>query len=795
MATAKRFSYSLLISTLAFAVFAVFAFSGLFPWIETQFYRPKVVSDLQSQLMEVEDRIEAWKTASVGKLDQLLSDQAFADVFSPTASQETLQRRFQASKLFLLGIRGGASLRLFNGDLSQLHFSSVEADVKVRTDFSLTYRLPNELTDLPNWGSVPSVDSVRLLLDPSGLSVSFLRPWSAGQGSRGVALLSVSLEDLRMALLEAGAVWTHDAPVALSADAYLFSALGQRLDVAVVGRVRELQSQGVLPPVQRLGEVNGRLSVALVHAGNLSLAVPEEALQLHELLKYVLLVSFYSVVFLVTFLLANLRGEPLSVVTRKVKRFQLQVVRQYLDLKEQDKIQSLRDELARHSEEIRTDVRKSLGRVRKRDQEWVDRYIDTSWQEVMDLLRGPSPPAEESSSADWKRLETLLQQALTQGRFVVSGTAPVPVPTQPRAEPAVDVAEVEDLEEAEEVEEAEEFEADAVEELEEAEDLEVIEDLEEVEELDEVEDLEEVDELEEADVEELEDAEPLDTADGDSTLEALPETAPLDFSRLRRVPESGMGAPVTLLPSNEVDVGDDLEELEEVLEDLEEGAEEEDFAFSLERLDAAWKSTSLEVFDEKDEVVTLKEDLFVEASENQDAFGQLVDDVLAGPDGRAFEPLEEDLLPRQLSRDWRWTGGGFDWDRFALGDDEVNLFRALSDVVTLFDAFTAAILTDQGGVWKAQSSVGFSDAGKDLLSYNPASPLSRGFLSIRALHVLKGGAGHGVLKDSFHGKDMKFLKTVLLVPLLFRHEPAWLLLGLRHEVPDPLVLLAPRRVD
>jgi len=804
MATARRFSYSLLISTLAFAVFAVFAFSGLFPWIEAQFYSPKVVADLQSKLEQASVRVDSWEKRSLDRLESLLADPSFEGLFSPTASQDALQKRFQSTKLFLLGLRGGGTLRVLDADRTQVHFSSEESDVKVKSDFRLTYRPVAEILGLPDLKTPGDADGkVDLLTDSQGLSVYFLRPWKDKQGlTAGYALLEVSLEDLRLYLLEEGVPWAQQPLVALGANNFLMSLLGHKLDSALVVRIRELQTQGILPPVQRLGSLNGQFSVSLIHKGNLNLVLPSSALELNDVLKYLLLASFYTVIFLVTFLLANLRGEPLSIVTRKVKRFQLQVVRQYLDLKEQDKIQSLRDELAQHSDEIRSDVRRSLGRVRKRDQEWVDRYIDTSWQEVMDLLRGPSPPVESTSNADWKRLETLLQQALTQGRFVISHPVAAPVQKKPAAQPGPVAEAVEDLEEVEEAEAVEDLEevedAEAVEDLEEVEDAEAVEDLEEVEDAEAVEDLEEIRDTEVVeDLEELDDAEVMDNADAEEgALEELSSPPPaLDFSQLRRSPAGDGGAVSLLIPSSDEESLEELDELEEVLEDPGTEPEGEDSSYPLERLDAAWGAVGSGYFDESEDVVTLRDDLFAEASVGNDAFGQLVDEVLAGPDFDAFEPLEEDLVPRQVSREWRWTGGGFDWDRFALGSDEVDLFRALSDIVARFDGFTAAILTETEGVWRAQSSVGFSDSGKELLSYPAETPLAKSFLSIRALHVLKGGASHPILRASFHAKDLKFLKSVLCVPLLFRHQPAWLLLGLRHEPQELLDLLAPRRFD
>ncbi len=828
MAIAKRLSYSLLISTLAFAVFSAVAFSGLFPWIEAQFYSPRVTAEIQGQLEKASGVVEAWKKESLEKLDKLLASGDFDGVFNPTASQESLQKRFQDAKLFVLGTHGGGSLRFLNADRTQFHFSTEETDVKVRSDFRITYHAVAEISDFPDLKAPALEDgSVHILLDSGGRSLYFLKPLKDSKGTlQGFILWNLALEDLRFALLEAALPFADQPVNALGPESFLFSSMRQKIEPAILTRVKDLSAKGILPPVQRLARADGQLTFALIQKGPLGLLVPVSTLEMGLALKVVLLVSFYTVLFLLVFLLANLRGEPVSLVTRKVKRFQLQVVKQYLDLKESDKIQSLRDELARHSDEIRSDVRRSLGRLRKRDEEWVDRYIDTSWQEVMDLLRGPAPPVESSTNADWKRLETMLQQALTQGRFVVSGAAPAAEGSRGGTEDLEEleeVAELDEAEEAEEVQDAEEVEeVEALEEVEDvptddAEELEVEAAPEEPEELEELEELDaEIAEpqietspaarkesvsTKESDDEELEELEELEVEDeqeedSGGLEELLPTQNSADLFHPRK-PSQG-GPAVTELFEEvggaEVEELEVLDELEEVLDELPEDGDGNDASYSLEKLDSVWGSASSGVFDETDDVVTLREELFEQPAQEQDEFGALVEDVMAGGDPEAFVPLEEDFVPRHTVREWRWTGGGFDWDRFALEPDEVSLFRALSEIVTELDAFTAAILTETEGRWSAKNNVGFSDIGKTLLDFGPDSPLFKSFLTIRALHVLNGGSTHPVLRQSFHTKDLKFLKTIVLVPLLFRREPAWLLLGMRNQPEDLLTLLAPRRL-
>lgn len=405
------------------------------------------------------------------------------------------------------------------------------------------------------------------------------------------------------------------------------------------------------------------------------------------------------------------------------------------------------------------------------------------------MIRGPSPPP--AADTDWKRLETLLQQALTQGRFVSEAPRPVATPTAARAAPvptvqheAEEVEELEELDELEEVDElvaeAEELEelndADEAEEVEDAEEVDELEEAEEVEELEAVEAAEDLERVEEAEAD-LEEVEELDDSEQDqaSSDEALEELEVVDDAAEELLPlDEGVSLfhhrhealsrvePVSL---------DGLESLEEdeVLEELPEDPVPEprgsQTSYALDELDALWPDT----LDEAP-----------------------VDEV--APASELESALFDDLVPQRPERDWSWKSGGFDWDRFALGDDEVGLFRALSDLVTELDAFMATILTREADHWKGLTSVGFSDAGKGLLDFGPQSPLVRDFLGARALHVIEGAEVHPVLRASFHEKDGKFLRTVVCVPLHFRGQEAWLVLGLRREVGDVLHLLRPRRV-
>jgi hypothetical protein len=248
------------------------------------------------------------------------------------------------------------------------------------------------------------------------------------------------------------------------------------------------------------------------------------------------------------------------------------------------------------------------------------------------------------------------------------------------------------------------------------------------------------------------------------------------------------------------DADGDLEELED-LEDLDgelsATSTQTDYhtVVSLEALDAAWASSADAVFQSDDDVVTLRDEVFSGNAVPDDELGRLVVEVSEISQNTGFLPMEDDEVPAEVLRKWNWTGGGFDWDLFASGEDEVQTFRALADAANAFEAFTAAILVSKEQAWVASSSVGFSDSGKAILRFEPDSVLGRDVLSHRELHILSGGGDNLVLRESFHIKDLKFLKTILCVPLLFQKKPAWLLLGMRHQPTDLIKTLSPRTIS
>jgi hypothetical protein len=188
-------------------------------------------------------------------------------------------------------------------------------------------------------------------------------------------------------------------------------------------------------------------------------------------MKFILLGSFLLTVFLIVFLIFNLRQDSMTVIQSRLKRLQTALIQQYYELKGDMDWKHWSRELAQRREEIREEVKHGLPRaaVTGKKAADLDTLIDHSWDELITAIGG-RPTAAAAATAP-------------------TAAAAAPTAAAPIADAPAAAEEQEELEELEEVSEAEE--------VLEAEETELLEELEAVEEIPEADD--DVEVLEEAD--------------------------------------------------------------------------------------------------------------------------------------------------------------------------------------------------------------------------------------------------------------------------------------------------------
>ncbi len=491
MSGAQKISLSLLISVVVFSVLSVLAVADRFRALEARFYVPRVEESVRLRAHRATELYDRAHRTNIARFQEFTLEPAVRAAFRINASStEILERRNRLDSLE----RELASLdlvRIIDVAATELHYSSNPADY-TESGTVRTYLRPDQasaddplsLLSLAYYERMPDVDAL-----PSGESLPgpdiFLEPLQqqfvyrlpavdAGGVMQGVVLFYVNTSDLRTSLLRAGLTGAGDAVRIVNSDGLIANApMGFAADLAeaassqwgelalVDGR-RTITSRA--GPTDRLaGEAPAPMPdfsyeaypVQSDVAGIMIYLEPSGSLEMPLLLQYTLIVAVFLTTFLIVFLLLNVRQDAIVVISDRVKRFQISLLREYLEHRREIDFRRWKAELEDRRDEVHREIRRGIGRVRPSQEEEVNRLINQSWDEIIAVL---SSRADERATAslDVDRIEEIVNQLSERFARIASPAPTAPAPVE--VEELEDADEVADLEDAEDLDEAEDLE-------------------------------------------------------------------------------------------------------------------------------------------------------------------------------------------------------------------------------------------------------------------------------------------------------------------------------------------------
>ena len=247
-------------------------------------------------------------------------------------------------------------------------------------------------------------------------------------------------------------------------------------------------------------------------------------------LRILLLSLVFLTLFLTIFLILNLKRDDLSVIKARINRFQKIFAESYENSKE--KLPG--EELKKRKNELKEEIKKSLGRRGKKYSAEIDALFENGWTEFFETTIFSDSPKnsqlQESVKIDSTELKNVLEEILGSGQLSIN------VKNQENAKKC-DVQEssdeIEPVDEAESVDEIE-----PVDEIESVDEIEPVEEVEGVDNVEPVDEIESVDEIEPVDeAESVDDVEPVDETDSigeteneDDTEIQFADGEKLDFS-------------------------------------------------------------------------------------------------------------------------------------------------------------------------------------------------------------------------------------------------------------------------
>src|SRR6056297_1990079 len=588
MSNIQRVSISLLISIILVTAFAFLAYSGLFEYIETTFYNQRVTELYGQELEQKKTAIEDFHHQYQSRFSATLSQVDVQKVYSPNWDREYI---FQHNNLFNTlhsEYQGLLFVRFVSTD-NKIHYSTREDDIERQGEYRVIYKvLEEQTTTIPIAELKLDSDQPKDIIidDEQNRFIYQLPLFDDLEQFRGTALFYVDKNSLQYFLVSRGFLQVG-RQINLTENGYLFFGEGLAVDEIKETTSKRWNNNLVGERYVYHDEETGQrfvlMSISTDGYGNIGLLVNQRLFEMGAVLKVILLSASGITVFLLLLLLFSLRQDREVIIRNRLKRFQLEFIKGYIESQDRLDWSQLKNEVSRKKQSLKGEKKKGLGKIKGEKEEKIDNLIDESWQDIFKVLDGRSEKQKQTTSqVSIDNIEEVVQKILSLQKTIESQGPPMG-PTSgptPNASKQKQKVEQKPAEEAEESEKFEKFESgeepEEIEELGELEEAEEPEELEEAEELGEAEDLgksEEPEGLEEAgelpDTEEAEEPEEIEELEELGELEEAEELGEAEEpEELEEAEELGEAEePEELVGTEELEEAEEPEELGEA-EDL-----------------------------------------------------------------------------------------------------------------------------------------------------------------------------------------------------------------------------------
>ncbi len=489
MRQSLKVAISLLIAVVLCSGFAILAFSGgLFSWLQASFTRPRAAQAVDATLERAARSVQDYHTANLDRFAAVAEAPYAAAAFATSPAEADLAK-LKADLDALRGAVGSlVAVRFLSIDGRLIFFSTFAGDEAERNAGRVIYKKLQDADPSIPAGRLAVPASASVLLDGGGSRQRIIY-LVAVKDAFGVVLGSaafyVGSGDLAGRLFAVGALETagfslasagSSSAVLLGADAaegaVLFPALAQAAP----------DPQGVLllaPSPDGAPARQVRVFARNIDAGHLvAIVALESSFVLSDPMRWFLVAAFGLTVFLIVYLVANLRADPIDVAAQRIKRFQVQLLEGMVEREGPSDWGRWRSEIESRRGDLNRQLLRGAGRVSRKQRPQLDALLEKNWSEILDLMarraEAAPPPAAVDLSRIESRIDALIRQAQKSASFVVPAQilgAPA-APDSSRPAPATAAArtaraapapiEVEELS-ADEVEDLEPMEEEAAE--------------------------------------------------------------------------------------------------------------------------------------------------------------------------------------------------------------------------------------------------------------------------------------------------------------------------------------------
>lgn len=521
-----------------------FSFAGGFKYLEVQFYEPRVIGNINSRLEKIQSAYSEYSNGLDVRFRSFMKEKCSTSYIEREPSQEDLKNRANLEGSLFQSEPGLEGVRLVENDGIHIHFSTFKEDILEETKDLVSYtnyldgnRIPFSLVE-----SKEGESNTKIYFDSSKNLLVFSYPfYDLYTAYRGTMLFYVSGDDFTRYLVTRDIVALNSRGTVISPRGFVFE-IPYAIRSSLVSKIQECWKKSFVN-IEKITESSRKEENLFVVANERSgirigWICSQDEFEFSDFEKFAILICLYITLFLVVFLVFNMRHDEMVLIRRRIKKFQYELLKEYIDRKDSSNWKALSREISLRKVDVNSEIKRSLGRKGRKYSKEVDEMLEASWTDIMSAMGGNVAALRRmrnENTLDPKEELTpvQVQTAPVKNQPVVAPVVPVQVEDVEEAEDIEELVDVEELEEVQELEEAENAEPveeveelEEVQELEEAEEVQPVEDVEELEEVEEVEPVEEAESVEEAEVvEEVEELEEIQDAESVESVEELEEVA------------------------------------------------------------------------------------------------------------------------------------------------------------------------------------------------------------------------------------------------------------------------------
>ena len=490
MKSAVKIVLTTVLTSLLFCGCVFVALYGGLSFVELRFWRPRVTAQISSRLDIIGAAFDKWSDALISDFSVYATQNAVASFVEREASDNDIALREQLTVKLLEKIPGLEGIRLVQDDGHHVHFSTYAADITKQGETFLIYAYYDTLNALP-YQHVAANQYAAVHADvEKGLFVFSIPFVASAQDFRGTLLFYVDENTFLSQLQTDGILKERETFSVVTFEPSTEVSDGPRsvglvFSLPILGsdvllqKISENWSSGKygVEPIFQMDEESGTgfslLTADSCRHALLGWILRTDDASFSKLEQLLFAVAVFITLYLLIFLLFNLKRDLRVAVATRLSAFQSSFIAEYRALKKKMESDSFEQMLADCRHEYEQRALAAIGKI-PRKQTLLDDMIARSWNEVCAALQTPVTANNHAVPAAVQKNKTT-----ELGTKTTEPARPAPTDNLEEAPAAEPADELDEVPEAEAVDETEESAAEPADELEEVPEAEAVDEAEE----------------------------------------------------------------------------------------------------------------------------------------------------------------------------------------------------------------------------------------------------------------------------------------------------------------------------